>query len=386
MSGIYVTVQNTQYTATVDTPPSYEASVASGSNYTVVAGGYVSNVDSGWIETTFYPRSNPSGYLPVNLGGLSDGDVITYVASLQQWTNAAPVAGGSGASTGWVDLYYYPRTNPSGFITGSAGAVVNTGELDARYVHLTGNETISGIKTFATGIQVNRLTSSGTNNLIITTPSQLGTKAGEIFITGGTSSYGIGYSHVTLQGGGGYNQPASNVYVLGGNGTLYGGNVIISGGDAPQPSSDYGNVIIAGGISSTRGHIILTGNVGIGVWNPTRPFQVNGEVYVQGSGNFLQGLYVNGIPVVTGNISGASEAWVNSNYYPRTNPSGFTPKEFGVNFSIQYSGSYVTGILYENGNTTQMLFSGTSVTGIQYPTYKKQILYSGTTITGVKFI
>jgi hypothetical protein len=58
----------------------------------------------------------------------------------------------SGNFTGYVDNNYYPRNNPSGYITGVAA--------DATFVRTTGNQNISGGKTFQT-IKALTITGSG---------------------------------------------------------------------------------------------------------------------------------------------------------------------------------------------------------------------------------
>jgi hypothetical protein len=111
-------------------------------------GSYVLNTETGNFITTFetgqfYAASNPSGYI-------TGVDLSNYVTT---------------SSTGNFTGVFYPlNDNPSGYITGvdlsnyvttsSTGSFLTTGAADERYVDLISNQTISGIKTFATGINV----------------------------------------------------------------------------------------------------------------------------------------------------------------------------------------------------------------------------------------
>jgi len=85
---------------------------------------------------------------------------------------------------------------PSGAI-GPSG-IPNTGELDLRYVNLTGNQTISGVKTFATGVSISgnlRVSETGIfNALDLSNISEFnfsGTDinliSGNVYISGGTA-------------------------------------------------------------------------------------------------------------------------------------------------------------------------------------------------------
>jgi len=81
--------------------------------------GYISSsqtgdlIGSGFAESRYYLRSNPSGYIT----GL---DSSTYITTGQT---------GVFASTAWTDSHYYPRTNPSGYVKSSeTGILLNRGE------------------------------------------------------------------------------------------------------------------------------------------------------------------------------------------------------------------------------------------------------------------
>ena len=55
---------------------------------------------TGYVENLYYLRTNPSGYIT----GVDTGNFITTGQT------------GVFASTGWINSFYYPRTNPSGYI------------------------------------------------------------------------------------------------------------------------------------------------------------------------------------------------------------------------------------------------------------------------------
>jgi hypothetical protein len=105
--------------------------------------GFITGVNSGylaptgWVNQYYYPRSNPTGYIT----GFNSGDYATYVqltgASGALQTQIGSIASWSGSSTG----LYYPRyENPIGYIT--------TGDADLRYFNI--NEALSGTGSFAT--------------------------------------------------------------------------------------------------------------------------------------------------------------------------------------------------------------------------------------------
>ena len=117
---------------------------------------------SGYTNANFYPHSNPSGF-------------ITGVDTSSLYPRSNP----SGFITG-VNLSayvttgqtgdFYPRSNPSGFVTGvdlssyaTSSNLANTGStldtkiniLSGSSVLLYGNQTVSGVKTFASRPTVN---------------------------------------------------------------------------------------------------------------------------------------------------------------------------------------------------------------------------------------
>jgi hypothetical protein len=99
-----------------------------GQYYHLTADEYA-NLNTGIDSSLFYPTSNPSGFITgVDLTAYVTGDVVRP------------------SDTG----QFYPTSNPSGYITGVDLTAYVTGE----YVNITGNETISGQKTFVNTLNV----------------------------------------------------------------------------------------------------------------------------------------------------------------------------------------------------------------------------------------
>ena len=96
---------------------------------------------------SYYLRSNPSGFITgVDLAGYATTSYVTGASGVLQ-TQITTLNDNTGT--------YYPRTNPSGYLTALSNIV-----------YATGNQTISGIKTFATGVDISgNLTISGTYNI-----------------------------------------------------------------------------------------------------------------------------------------------------------------------------------------------------------------------------
>jgi hypothetical protein len=97
----------------------------------------------------FYPTSNPSGFITgVDLSNYySTSEIDSKLSNTGQWDEA--YSWGDHALEGYVTGSvvrpdqtgaFYPTSNPSGFIS--------TGNADLRFVNVTGDETISGEKTF----------------------------------------------------------------------------------------------------------------------------------------------------------------------------------------------------------------------------------------------
>lgn len=89
MSEISVTIQNTVYEALVSGGASFNANVVTNSEHSVVSNDVLPSdwASTGFVDRYYYPRSNPSGY-------------------------------GTGSAPSIDTGNFYPRTNPSGYITG----------------------------------------------------------------------------------------------------------------------------------------------------------------------------------------------------------------------------------------------------------------------------
>ena len=80
------------------------------------------------VNNLFYPISNPSGFITNTGTSLVDKSMTGILINTSMtgslvntsMTGILVNTGATGAfvSSGWVDTYYYPRTNPSGFGAG----------------------------------------------------------------------------------------------------------------------------------------------------------------------------------------------------------------------------------------------------------------------------
>lgn len=109
-------------------------------NLNNATGSYVLNSQTG----QFYPNSNPSGFITgVDFSSYATQSYVTGISgNLQsQITNLNNATGSYILNSQTGD--FYANSNPSGFITGIENIVFTTGD-----------QTISGIKTFSTGVNV----------------------------------------------------------------------------------------------------------------------------------------------------------------------------------------------------------------------------------------
>jgi hypothetical protein len=90
---------------------------------------------------------------------------------------------------------YYPRTNPSGYITGVdlsfSGNYYTKDESESRYVNTTGAETILGNKTFHDNVYINNLYVTGLETVVNTTNTNVASNYLLLNLTGGTVDGGI---------------------------------------------------------------------------------------------------------------------------------------------------------------------------------------------------
>jgi hypothetical protein len=309
-------------------------------------GDFVTNSETG----AFYPTSNPSGFITgVDLSAYVTGQVVRPSETGDFVTNSQtgafyPVSNPSGFITG-VDLSgyvtgsvvrpsetgdfitssqtgsFYPTSNPSGFITGvdlsayvtgdvvrpsETGLFLTTGAADARYVGLTGDQTVSGIKNFAS-----RPTVNGTG--------------------------------VLLSGEGG---AAANTGEL--TGVFYPLNSNPSGYITGVDLSSYATQSFVTGVSGhLQGQVnTLNGQTGNYVTGSVvRPSETGNFVTTGQTGVFVTGSVVR--PSETGNFITTAQTGA---FYPSSNPSGFIT---GVDLS-----AYVTGAVVRPSETGAFLTTG----------------------------
>lgn len=65
-----------------------------------------------WVVATFYPSSNPSGYITNSVSNLTNYPTYTYAST-------------TFASTSWVSSTFYLASNPSGYITNAVSNLTN---------------------------------------------------------------------------------------------------------------------------------------------------------------------------------------------------------------------------------------------------------------------
>jgi len=256
----------------------------------------VNYTDTSSMLSGYYRSTNPSGYITSSAitGKVNYTDTSTMLSPYLRSLNASTtyLTQSNAAST------YYLQTNPSGYITSSAitgkvnytdtatmlSAYYNKGVSDGRFVHLTGNETIGGTKTFNTSVNIVAtnngdayilngmdysntyhiayLGQTGTNTGYLALADNLGNKA--TFINGNGYSkindnlynpYGVGIGYSSDNGSGAKLQV---------NGGIYGSSFVKSGGT----SSQY--LMADGSVTTTSG---------LFTYNATDPNGSNGSSY-----------------------------------------------------------------------------------------------------------
>ena len=347
----------------------------------------------------YYLNSNPSGYI-------TTGQTGNF--------------GGGSFNTGTLVGTFYLNSNPSGYITGvntgsfvttgqtgnfgfNSGSLVGTFSLNTGVVHITGNETVSGLKTFVSGIfsagfsqaiktqssnyNLTNLDSSilfSGNNLTGTLPSAA-TYSGQVYniklltgsltITGaqkidnsntynsfttdkgisvqsdGTQWWVINHSPTGLLTG--------SFYPLTGNPSGYiqdftSGEleVFCDGSIALMPGQGLLLDMAGSPILDGAGNYIYTpssGNVGINNLNPQYTLDVSGV------GNFTNGLIVSGVSVSTGlnNYIGNQQSFIynvsttgNNSYFVQF-PFNF-PAAPRVSLTLEITGTYVYAVAVSN--------------------------------------
>jgi hypothetical protein len=169
------------------------------------ATGYVTGV-SGGLQTqitslnnqtgSFYPRINPSGYAATGYVTGISGSLQNQITTLNNATGSYVLTSETGNFiTDTQTGVFYPRSNPSGYITGVdlsfSGNYYTKTESESRYVNTTGAETILGDKTFHDKVYINNLYVTGLETIINTTNTNVASNYLLLNLTGGAVDGGI---------------------------------------------------------------------------------------------------------------------------------------------------------------------------------------------------
>jgi hypothetical protein len=169
------------------------------------ATGYVTGV-SGGLQTqitslnnqtgSFYPRINPSGYAATGYVTGISGSLQNQITTLNNATGSYVLTSQTGNFiTDTQTGVFYPRSNPSGYITGVdlsfSGNYYTKTESESRYVNTTGTETILGDKTFHDKVYINNLYVTGLETIINTTNTNVASNYLLLNLTGGAVDGGI---------------------------------------------------------------------------------------------------------------------------------------------------------------------------------------------------
>jgi hypothetical protein len=167
-----------------------------------VTGSVVRPSETGALTSVFYPRvGNPSqfitnasliGYATTSYVTGASGFLQTQITTLNSQTGSY-VTGSviRPSDTG----AFYPRSNPSGFITGVdlsfSGNYYTKSESESRYVNTTGTETILGDKTFHDRVYINNLYVTGLETIVNTTNTNVASNYIMLNLTGGAVDGGL---------------------------------------------------------------------------------------------------------------------------------------------------------------------------------------------------
>ena len=167
-----------------------------------VTGSVVRPSETGALTSVFYPRvGNPSqfitnasliGYATTSYVTGASGFLQTQITTLNSQTGSyvtGSVIRPSDTGT------FYPRSNPSGFITGVdlsfSGNYYTKSESESRYVNTTGTETILGDKTFHDRVYINNLYVTGLETIVNTTNTNVASNYIMLNLTGGAVDGGL---------------------------------------------------------------------------------------------------------------------------------------------------------------------------------------------------
>jgi hypothetical protein len=324
----------------------------------VATGGYNGQGTHILFRSTNIGNSTAIDKALINSSGLNVIDGNIYVSGKQVLTG--------------VDLSsYYPRSNPSGYIS---DASLNN------VVYTTGDQTISGFKTFAS-----RPTVNGTGVLLIGEASNVTLPNTVVYTTGnqmisGTKTF---LNNINVSGTGIFNAlDLNNIDII----SLSGVDISITNGNVAltnRPTVNGTGVLLIGEAAELPNTIVyITGNQNI---SENKTFINNLEV--QGTGifnaldlsnigqfdfsgvniNLINGnvnisggtLYISEKPVLTGvDLSSYITTGQTGVFYPRNNPSGFITGVDLSNYVTKSNGQF-TNLPSVNG--TGILLSGQEI-------------------------
>lgn len=338
--------------------------LSSGQYFNLTTGAVIRPSDTGNFITNsqtgaFYATSNPSGFITgIDLSNYATADYVTGVSGgLQTQITTLNNATGSYVLNSQTGVFY-PRTNPSGYITGVdlsfSGNYYTKTESESRYVNTTGAETILGNKTFHDNVYINNLYITGLETIVNTTNTNVASNYIMLNLTGGAVDGGIFF--VT----------GSSLTGINDSGAIIG--------------FDHSDEFKFG--ISTRASDLSTLNTIASVEQMTG---ISGGLQTQISIlNNQTGSYV--LNTQTGNFITTSQTGA---FYPVTNPSGYIT---GVDLSAYVTGDVVrpsdTGIFYTTDNPSgfitgiaDLVFTtgGQIISGIK--TFSDPTVFNSTSIT-----
>jgi hypothetical protein len=257
---------------------------------------------------------------------------------------------------------YYPRTNPSGYITGVdlsfSGNYYTKDESESRYVNTTGAETILGDKTFHDKVYINNLYVTGLETIINTTNTNVASNYIMLNLTGGAVDGGIFF--VTGSGLTGINDSGAIIGFDHSDEFKFGIGTRASDLSTLNTIAAYEQVTgISGGLqtqistlNNATGNYVLKIETGQ-FYSSSNPSGYTPTGYVTGVSGNLQTQITN-LNNATGSYVLNSQT---GQFYANSNPSGFIT---GVDLSSYATQTYVTGI---SGDLQSQITNLNSATG-----------------------
>ena len=313
--------------------------------------------------------------------------------------------GGTGATTAanaLTSLGAYPSSNPSGYTsnTGTVTSVGGTGTVSG--LTLSGTVTTSGNLTLGGTLSVtpSNFASQTANTFLAAPNGAAGTPTFRALVaadvptlnqnTTGTAANVTGTVAVANGGTGSTTLTANNVLLGNGTSALQAvapgtsGNVLTSNGTtwvSSAPAGGGGSSITAGNSSvavtdtgtngtiafttegSERARIDASGNMGIGLTNPTQKFEVNGNARIAGSVYLANSSDPGSIaPAIWAPATGTLGFWANSAERARIDSSG----RYMVGTTTQANGATGYNARFTSYSTTEsavVVTDSTSATG-----------------------